>query len=239
MSVRDFFSDLKHTLSAHVPPVTLALIATCVVVFLLQNFLRPFFDSELWFGASLFHTVQHGMVWQLVTYAFLHGGVFHLFFNVLVFFYFGPMLEFRYGRAAFVQFVIITAVGAALTHIAMSPLFGANAGLLIGFSGVLYGTMMAVALYQPNEEVMIWGIVPMKLKHLVALLGVLALAMAVGDANGRTAHLGHLGGFLFGFLCVRYPVLLTTPRVGKLFRRKRPGPTIVRDRDGWRSRDDV
>jgi len=76
-----------------IPPLTRALMIACTVIFMLQQvvFLSGVF--ALWpIGSGNF------LPWQLVTYAFLHGGVGHLFFNMLGLWMFGSELERVWGQ---------------------------------------------------------------------------------------------------------------------------------------------
>lgn len=137
--------------------------------------------------------------WTLLTYAFLHVGFFHLFFNLLTLVFFGPRLEERWGSREFIKFYLISAAGGALLSLLQpyTPIVGASAAV--------YGIMMAYALAWPDDIVHIWGIFPVKVKWLVVGLAVMGFFAAAGNSGGGVAHLAHLGGFASAFLYLKSP----------------------------------
>jgi membrane associated rhomboid family serine protease len=135
--------------------------------------------------------------WAIVTYMFVHGGFFHLFFNMLVLFFFGPPLEDRWGSSEFLKFYLIAGIGGAL----LSFVFWDIA--IIGASGAVYGVMLAFAMYWPDNPIYIWGIFPVKAKWLVGgLIGLSVFFAMTGGAPG-TAHLAHLGGAAAAFVYLK------------------------------------
>lgn len=134
-------------------------------------------------------------VWSPLTYMFVHGGLFHLLFNMLILFFFGPPLEDRWGSAEFLKFYVISGLGGALLSIALPyPIIGA--------SGAVLGVMVAFAMYWPDNPIYIWGIFPIKAKWLVGAYVGLSVFYAFTGGQPGTAHLAHLGGALaaFGYL---------------------------------------
>jgi membrane associated rhomboid family serine protease len=136
--------------------------------------------------------------WTVVTYMFAHAGGFHIFFNMLVLFFFGPPLEGRWGSREFLKYYFICGIGAA----ALSFVFSPNAAI-IGASGAVYGVMLAFAMNWPDSEIYIWGILPVKAKYLVAFLAVVSIMSMMGGRADNIAHAAHLGGFVAGFLYLR------------------------------------
>jgi membrane associated rhomboid family serine protease len=136
--------------------------------------------------------------WTIVTYMFAHGDFFHLFFNMLVLFFFGPPLEARWGSREFMKFYFICGIGAA----ALSFVFAFNAPI-IGASGAVYGVMLAFAMNWPDSQIYIWGILPVKAKFLVAVLAGISIMSMVGGGGGNIAHAAHLGGFVAAFLYLK------------------------------------
>jgi membrane associated rhomboid family serine protease len=136
--------------------------------------------------------------WTVVTYMFAHGDLFHLFFNMLVLFFFGPPLEARWGSREFMKFYFICGIGAA----ALSFVFAFNAPI-IGASGAVYGVMLAFAMNWPDSQIYIWGILPVKAKFLVAVLAGISIMSMVGGGGGNIAHAAHLGGFVAAFLYLK------------------------------------
>jgi membrane associated rhomboid family serine protease len=136
--------------------------------------------------------------WTVITYMFAHGSFFHIFFNMLVLFFFGPPLEARWGSREFLKYYFISGIGAA----AMSFLFAYHSPI-IGASGAVYGVMLAFALNWPDSQIYIWGILPVKAKYLVAFLAAVSLMSMMGGGGGNIAHAAHLGGFVAGFLYLK------------------------------------
>ena len=163
--------------------------------------------------------------WGLLTYMFVHGGFFHLFFNMLVLFFFGPPLEGMWGGREFARFYAISGLGGA----ALSFLFAPDAGV-VGASAAVYGVMLAFAMNWPNMTIHIWGILPVQAKWLVLFLAAVSIASIIGGAGQGVAHFAHLGGFAAAWLYLRLDDRLTdrVTRLKKFVRRRRlhvtPGP---------------
>lgn len=137
--------------------------------------------------------------WTVVTYMFVHAGLFHLLFNMLALFFFGPPLEERWGSREFVKFYVVAGIGGAL----LSLLFPNS--IVVGASGAVYGVMVAFAMFWPDNPIYIWGIFPVKAKWLVAFLVGISLFSSFGARGSGVAHLAHLGGALAAFLYLRSP----------------------------------
>lgn len=135
--------------------------------------------------------------WTLLTYMFVHGGFFHLFFNMLALFFFGPPLEERWGSREFLKFYLICGLGAAL----LSILFPYQS--IIGASGAVFGLLVAYAIYWPDNPIYIWGIFPVKAKWLVTFFIAINLFYAISGGSGNIAYLAHLGGAAAAFLYLK------------------------------------
>jgi membrane associated rhomboid family serine protease len=142
-----------------------------------------------------------GYFWQPVSYMFLHGGIFHLFFNMLVLWMFGITLESRWGPHRFLKFYFICGVGAGLLNAAVTP---ASPVPIIGSSGAIYGLLMAFGILFPEQLIYIWGIFPVKAKYFVVGIGLIELLTAMSTSRSRVAHFAHLGGMLFGLIYMKW-----------------------------------
>jgi membrane associated rhomboid family serine protease len=168
------------------------------------------------FGLAAYDVV-HGRIYQLLTYGFLHAGFFHLLFNMLMLWMFGSMLESRLGSRQFWEFYLFGVFGAGITSVVLAYTLGGilhltPATITVGASGGIYAIFMAAAMLFGDQEVFLFPLpFAMKLKYLVAILGVIALAGALGDVGG-TANVAHLGGLLFGYLYLKF-----VPRRGLTF----------------------
>jgi membrane associated rhomboid family serine protease len=145
-------------------------------------------------------------IWSLLTYAFVHVSGWHILFNMFTLWWFGPPLENRWGTKFFWIFYLGTAVGAGLInsvltmagYYAGTSIFGHPIAPVIGASGALNAIFFAFACYYPEAPVLIWGILPMKTKYLMALLIAMdVLYMRTGD---HISHVTHLSGLLVGYL---------------------------------------
>jgi membrane associated rhomboid family serine protease len=161
--------------------------------------------------------VVHGRVFQLVTYGFVHWEFWHLFFNMLMLWMFGSMIERHFGSRQFWEFYLFGIVGAALTTVILAYTLGSfvhlePTTLTYGASGGIYAILMAAAMLFGDQEVFLFPFpFAMKLKYLVAILGLIAVVGALSGGGG-IANIAHLGGLLFGYLYLKL-----VPRRGLTF----------------------
>ena len=182
------------------PPITQALLLINVAVFCIDLFLGSWFTRlfALW-------PIGHGFLpWQVATYAFLHGSIGHLFFNMLGLWMFGAELERVWGTKRFVQFYAASVLSAAGAQLLVTALLG-SIYPTVGASGGLFGLLLAFGMMFPNRTiVLLIPPIPMKAKVFVAIYGALELFMGVTGTQEGVAHFAHLGGMLGGFLMIRY-----------------------------------
>lgn len=152
------------------------------------------------FGLRPYMVLHRFFVWEPVTYLFLHGGFFHIFFNMFALWMFGADLERTWGAKKFAQYYFLTGVGAGVFDVLLRP---SSTVPVIGCSGAIYGILLAYGVLFPNRPVYLWMIIPIKAKWFVVFMGGLEfLAELSGSAPG-ISHLAHLGGMLIGFLYLR------------------------------------
>ena len=199
-------SHLPYARGFAIPPVTWALIAANVVVFLLQQVA----DQTLVALFALWPLNTSGMgvsfmPWQVVTYSFLHGGLWHLFFNMFALYMFGSDIERLFGSRFFLAYYFVSVLAAAVTHLVVNTWMGADPAPTVGASGGVYGVLLAYGLYFPNRQLMLLiPPVPMRARTLVILYAVLELVLGVTGTAAGVAHFAHLGGMLGGYLMIRY-----------------------------------
>jgi membrane associated rhomboid family serine protease len=159
--------------------------------------------------------------WTPLTYMFVHQRFFHLLFNMLGLFFFGPPLEERWGSTEFLKFYLVCGVGGAILSLLM-PQYP-----IIGASAAVYGVMLAYAMYWPDNPIYIWGIIPVKAKWLVTFFIGMSLFYALTGGAPGIAHLAHLGGCAAAFLYLKSNWGPTPygPRVPQL--RKRSTANVV------------
>ena len=207
------------TFSLSFPPFTkavkwLVLInAGMYLLFTILGVMAPSFGSVLYALLSLIpEMVMHGWITQLVTYSFLHGGFFHILFNMLMLWMFGAQLESDWGFHKFLEFYLFCVIGAALTTIAVSytGLGGVTpATATVGASGGVLGLLVAFGMLYGDQEIMLFPIpFSMKAKYFVMGVAFFTLIDAISASapgNGsQVAYIAHLGGLLFGFLYVKF-----------------------------------
>jgi membrane associated rhomboid family serine protease len=180
-----------------------ALIGANVVMFVGQFFF-PIVTELL--GLRPIFVVRYFWAWQLATYMFLHGGIFHILFNMLALWMFGTELERIWGTRYFLKFYFVTGIGAGALTVLFSLLPFAFAqqvqhSVIIGASGAIYGLLLAYALYFPDRPIlMIVFWVPAKV--CVAILGAIALISSLSETGG-VANATHLGGLVVGYLLLK------------------------------------
>jgi membrane associated rhomboid family serine protease len=167
-----------------------------VAVFILEMLLSrtPFIPL---FGLSPRLVLTRGFVWQLFTYMFLHGGIWHLALNMFIIWMFGRQLEAVWGGERFLKYYIICGIGGAL----FSFIFAYNS-LVIGASGAGYGILLAYAVLFPYNQIYVWGIFPVRARTLVIVLAVIEFLSGISGSDG-IAHFAHLGGMAAGLLYMR------------------------------------
>jgi membrane associated rhomboid family serine protease len=157
--------------------------------------------------------VKDMFVWQLATYAFLHGGFGHIIFNMLALWMFGAELERIWGTQRFLRFYFYCAVGAGICVVIANyvlPWGNPNIATL-GSSGAIFGILMVYALLFPDRE-MLWAfLIPIKVKYFVMIIGAMAF-MSSFQANTGVSNFAHLGGLLFGYLFIKTPDMQLDPR---------------------------
>ena len=153
-------------------------------------------------------------VWRLITYQFLHDphDVFHLVFNMIVLYFFGPLLERQLGSVRFLKFYLTAGAAGGVVYTILALLHVLPAGVMVGASGAIYGVIAAIAVMYPRLKVLLWGILPMTIIWLVILVVILSLLKI---ATGRNAggEMAHLTGLAVGFLYVKYQPLMARFRM--------------------------
>jgi len=148
--------------------------------------------------------------WQMITHMFMHGSFSHLLFNMFGLFMFGSRLEQMWGPKRYINFYLITGLGAALLHTLVQD-YEITQGMVsinqptVGASGALFGILVAFAMYWPNTELFLLFIpIPIKAKWAVIGYAIFELFAGISGFQAGVAHFAHLGGALFGFLLVQY-----------------------------------
>jgi membrane associated rhomboid family serine protease len=167
--------------------------------------------------------------WSIVTYMFIHAGFSHIFWNMLGLYFFGPQVESRLGPGRFIQLYVVSGVAGA----ALSFAFSFNAAI-VGASAGLFGVMLAFATFWPRQQILIWGIIPIEARWLVALTTVMTLVSIGPGGGGGVAHFAHLGGYLGAYLYLR---IVDPARTVARFRARTVAPVKTETISNWKRVD--
>lgn len=170
----------------------------------------------------------HGFVWQPLSYMFIHSGLSHLFFNMLMLYFFGPDVERLLGTRQFYRFYLACGAVAVLANY-VPILLGESANIsVVGASGATLAVLMAFAMAEPDRQIILFPIpIPVNARALVIIIIVMNL-LAAASGGGRASVATHFGGMLAGYLFMKYRPLLTQWRAK---RRWRKGPSVKEQKD--------
>jgi len=189
------------------PGVKLLLTLTGAVFVLQIAFQRILGISlEPLFGVVPTFVTHRFWLWQPLTYLFLHAGLLHLGFNLLVLWMFGSELERAWGRRFFLRYYLACGVGAGFCIALLSPAPPIPPYVpvpTVGASGALYGVLLAYGLLFPQRRILLWFVLPIQAKHFVLLIGALAFYATLTQPGSGVSHLGHLSGLVVGYLILR------------------------------------
>jgi membrane associated rhomboid family serine protease len=183
-------------------PAVKALVITCGVVFVLQIIERVAGGNSITteFGLTPALVTHRLYLWQLVTCIFLHGGFFHILFNMFGLYMFGSELEQFWGTREFTKYFFICGIGAALTTVVAGP----NDTLpTIGASGAIFGILLAYGLLFPNRIIYLYMLIPIPAKWFVVIIGAITFLSSISANGSGIAYIAHLGGMLFGLVYLR------------------------------------
>ncbi|HUS20054.1 MAG TPA: rhomboid family intramembrane serine protease [Terriglobales bacterium] len=187
------------------------LILANVAVFVLQSVMYAFLPEAAQVFRYLALTPEHilgrGYLWELISYAFLHGGVMHLFFNMLTLWMFGAQMEGHFGRRQFFEFFYFCVIGSAIvfTLVSYSAVFGLSPLVhLVGASGGIFGLLIAFGMIFSEAQIYLFPFpIAVKAKYLVAMwMGIDILLMLRNEEPGSA--IAHLGGAAFGYLYLKF-----------------------------------
>lgn len=165
--------------------------------------------------------VQHGYLWQPLTYLFLHAGWLHIGVNMFVLWMFGNELEKVWGQREFLKYYFFAGIGAGF----FTALLTRNSPIpVVGASGAIYGLLLAYGLLYPDRKVYLYFLVPVKIKYVVAGLAAIAFFASLSPGQSPVSHLTHLSGMVIGFLYLRKKPIL------RFIRGASPGPAITKDK---------
>ena len=202
------------------PPVTKNLIIINVIVFLASLLNENFMIGTF---ALFYPTSPYFHWWQVVTHMFMHGGFWHIFFNMYTLLIFGGVVERILGSKKFLFFYFICGLGAVALHLGVeylqmqSYMQGAALGNAtaiqdialikntptVGASGAIYGVLMGYAMLFPESRMtLLFPPVTLSAKWMVVIFAAIELFTGVTGLSAGIAHFAHLGGMLIGWLMI-------------------------------------
>jgi rhomboid family protein len=245
---RGFFYDMNSFFKRYLTPAVKWILFINVGILLLQaTVLQMAGLNNLFmnlFSQMPYFAVRRFQIWRFFTYMFLHGGGSHLIFNMIALWFFGPRLESRWGTKGFLKFYFACGVGAALVHAIYTLTFGYRViyhdeivrGMIpmIGASGAIYGILLAFALYWPDQPVYLYMLIPMKIKYVMILFGVIEFINTIGASGSNISHITHLGGLVTAFIYLKGWRMIKMGRGGGFFKRgpKKVVKRYYRDSEG-------
>jgi membrane associated rhomboid family serine protease len=162
--------------------------------------------------------------WRYITFQFLHAGIWHLLFNMLSLFLFGPLIEQYLGRKRFTAFYLIGGAAGGAMYLLLwqfgvlrnPPELGGRIALaitpLVGASAGIFGVLVAAARVAPDVEVVLFPIpIPVRLRTLAWLLIAIAIVTVLFGWTNAGGQAAHLGGAFMGY------ALISNPRVLNIF----------------------
>jgi membrane associated rhomboid family serine protease len=188
------------------PPVTATLIGLNVVAYLLSTLVpRAAVGFALWpFGEWMLVPGAGFAPWQLVTYAFLHGSVLHLAFNMFGLYMFGSAIEQTLGTRRYLVYYFACVVAAAITQLIVLQLSGTFVPT-VGASGGVFGLVLGYAMFFPHHRVVLLiPPIPMSARTFAIGYAAIELALGVFGSQQGVAHFAHLGGMAGGWLLLRH-----------------------------------
>ena len=216
---RDYMREHPQSLRVN---LTTVLLAAIVVLFLCQWVADSFHGrpkiNELFALSTT--GLGRGYVWQLLTFQFMHAGLFHLLGNLLVIYFFGRPIEEALGKAGFLKLYLASGIFGGLLQLAVSLLMPRQmgAGAVMGASAGAFGLVAAFAALYPERPLtlLVFFIIPVTMRAKFLLVAALALALfGIVVPLDNVAHAAHLGGIMVGFAMARWstrsPWALRTP----------------------------
>ncbi len=175
-------------------PVTMILILINVIIFIITAILsKSIIDINtivlVECGAKVNYLINKGQIFRLLTAAFLHGGIMHILFNMYSLYIVGTVVEKIYGWKKYISIYILSALTSSILSYMLAPMT-----ISVGASGAIFGILGAFLYFAIKER-----------KHLQRgtlgnIIAVIVLNLYIGFTSTSIDNLGHIGGFLGGFI---------------------------------------
>jgi membrane associated rhomboid family serine protease len=198
------------------PKFVYGIIIVNVIVFLITDLLQ-FSNVKVILSLIPFTISELGWLWQVFSYMFVHGDIFHIFWNMLILFMFGTILEQRIGGVRFVIFYLMTGLLVGIFSFFFLNGMGMSKVPMMGASGAIYAVLFAFAAYFPTANIYVFGIFPVKAPYLILGYAAIELLSQVSGRPSGVAHFAHLAGFVFSYLYLRIWFRVDAIKVFKIY----------------------
>ncbi|KVV15965.1 rhomboid family intramembrane serine protease [Flavobacterium sp. TAB 87] len=174
----------------------------CFLVSLIffYHFSKGFFIFPSWLALSSSPSEVIYYPWTFLTYAFLHDGFLHLFFNMIILNFASSLFLTFFTQKQYLGLYLLSAVFAGVVFAIAFYILGYNASI-VGASAAIMAILVAVTTYQPLMQIRMILVGNVKLWHITAVVLVLDLMQFRLDNMG--GHMSHLAGAFFGFLYIK------------------------------------
>jgi len=191
-------------------PVVKKILILNAAVFFIQQIVGLFRPDMMELLLGLHHQgFLHGFkFWQIFTYMFLHGGWIHIIVNLLGIWMFAGDLEKLWGSSLFMRYYLFSGIGAGVFIAIMNYFLYLKYQIdpvTIGASGAIFAILLAYGWTWPNRQVLLYFIIPIKVKYFVIIFGLIAFfgsLSTVYGTGGNISHIGHLGGLISGMIFI-------------------------------------
>jgi len=209
--------------------LTLVVLLINLIIFILVEINKAYtpigFAKIVQYGALSNEGISHGYVWQYLTFQFLHLGRTHFLFNMLGLFFLGRAIESIVGAKRFIVLYVASGLVGGAFQTLLGLLFPNIFGLpVVGASAGVLGLLAALAVFQPNSEVLVFFILPVKIKYCAIAAAIVAFFYIIVPAEPGIAHAAHLGGMAMGWFYVKY--ILKNPALIGMEERAEPRPVM-------------
>ncbi|MBQ1693638.1 MAG: rhomboid family intramembrane serine protease [Bacteroidales bacterium] len=207
----------------NIPKATKNLIAINIIVFVATLINQDFMVSRF---ALFYPASQYFRPWQIITHMFMHGGFWHILFNMYALYMFGSIIERTIGEKKFLILYFVCGLGAVVLHLGvqyiqaqtfMTGIANGSANAVanyaalkmtptLGASGAIYGLLITYAMLFPDARLSLIFLpfTSMSSKTWIIIFAVIELVTGITGTIDGIAHFAHLGGMLFGWLLIRY-----------------------------------
>ena len=176
-----------------------------VAIFVVAALLNMSGILNVLFGLTPNLVVGRLMVWQFLTYMFLHGGIGHIGFNMFALWMFGTEIEHSWGSRDFIKYYVICGIGGGvLVWLTSLVNLSDPTATTIGASGAIYGILLAYGLMWPDRMIYVMGVLPMKALHFVIIFGAIDLFQGFSRMGSGVAYFAHVGGIATGYIYLKY-----------------------------------